>query len=752
MVESINRFNEEMNQGHNAAWDLDWQKAADHYRQALEMNPDDPNALVSLGLALFEFGAYDESIKFYSRAIEVAPNDPLALEKKSQLHELLGQNKEVISPALLASELYLKQGNLPKSIECLVRVIRVEPENLPAHSRLALIYERTGRKQRCVNEYLMVASLFQQKGDFISTQEAIDHALEIMPDSKEASEAEAIISAGQLLPKPVSVDLEKPRISLPEVSRTEASPVPEGSELDPIEEAHQSAISALANFVFEQDSGGQDGQSGDPGLARVRQAVILWSQDSRGAAADELEKALEFGLDHPAAYFELGSIRTKEDRLESAIRYLQRSVQAPDYALASRLLIARTYRYMNRLSEAATNYLEALRLADAQLVPGDQTADMSRMYTPIIEAEAKQTDPQIKNQLCDRIEKLLVRPGWQSYISQARGDFQIDLEGVPAIPVGELLSNPQGDRIVESVGQINRYARSGYWRSAMEEAFFAIQFAPTYLPLHTYMGELLLKQDHLEEAIEKFSAIAKTYHARGETEHAVKILHRIIKAAPMDLDARNQLISLQEEMGFYDEAVEEKVNLAGVYYNLADLSHAREVYLDAFRIAQNHKANPDLKINILYRLADIELQSLDWKQAEEIYAQIQSLNPDDFQATEKLIELKLRLGQDDQAINEIDDYVAYLNLSGEKESGLDYLNKLVQEYPERVDLHRKRADLLQESGQTELAIQEYDVIGELLLDAGDRQGAIEVIEKILALDPPDKAQYEELIKSLAAEG
>jgi len=752
MAESINLFNVEMNKGHNAAWDQDWQKAADHYQQALEINPDDPNALVSLGLALFELGAYDESIEYYSRAIEVSPNDPLAHEKKSQLHELLGQSQEVISPALFASELYLKQGNISKSIECLVRVIRVEPENLPAHSRLALIYERTGHKQRSVNEYLMVASLFQQRGDIGSTREAVDHALEIMPDSKEANEALSIISAGQLLPKPVSVDLENPRIPLPESgSRTEASRASQVSELNPIEEAHQSAISALANFVFEQDSGGQNGQSGDAGLVHIRQAVILWSQDSKGAAADELEKALEFGLDHPAAYFELGSVRAQEDRLESAIRYLQRAVQAPDYALAARLLIARTFRYMDRLSEAATNYLEALRLADAQLVPGDQTADMSRMYTPIIEAEAKQTDPQIKNQLCDRIEKLLVRPGWQAYINQARGDFQIDLEGVPAIPVGELLSNPQGDRIVESVGQINRYARSGYWRSAMEEAFFAIQFAPTYLPLHTYMGELLLKQDHLAEAIEKFGAIAKTYHARGETDHAVKILQRLIKAAPMDLGARNQLISLQEEMGLYEDAVAEKVNLAGVYYNLADLSHAREVYLDAFKIAQNYRADPDLKINILYHLADIELQSLDWKQAEEIYAQIQSLNPDDSQATEKLIELKLRLGQDDQAINEIEDYVAYLGITGEKESGLEYLNKLVKEYPERIYLHRKKADLLQERGQTELVIQEYDAIGELLLDAGDRQGAIEVIENILALDPPDKEQYEELIKTLTAE-
>jgi len=392
-----------------------------------------------------------------------------------------------------------------------------------------------------------------------------------------------------------------------------------------------------------------------------------------------------------------------------------------------------------------------LRLADAQLVPDDQTADMLRMYTPIIEAEVKQTDFLVKNRLCDMIEDLLIRPGWQTYLMQARGDFQIDIEGVSAIPVGELISNPQGNRIVESVRQINQYARSSHLRSAMEEAYFAIQFAPSYLPLHTYMGELLLKQDHLPEAIEKFGAIAKTYRARGESQHAVKILQRLIKAAPMDLNARNQLISLQEEMGHYDEAVEEKVNLAGVYYNLADLPRAREVYFDAFKIAQNSGADRDLKVKILYHLADIELQSLNWKHAEEIYSQIQSIKPDDHQATEKLIELRLRLGQDQQAQSEINDYLSFMEVTGDDQSIQSYLDKLVGEYPDRIYLRQKKAELHKKYGQTDQAIQEYDRIGELLLDAGDRPGAVDAIENILALDPPNKNQYQELIKDLSAE-
>jgi tetratricopeptide (TPR) repeat protein len=62
-------FNKAMNTGHSAAWDRQWDKAAQAYQQALEEFPDDPKALSSLGLALFELQRYDESLETYQKAI-----------------------------------------------------------------------------------------------------------------------------------------------------------------------------------------------------------------------------------------------------------------------------------------------------------------------------------------------------------------------------------------------------------------------------------------------------------------------------------------------------------------------------------------------------------------------------------------------------------------------------------------------------------------------------------------------------------
>jgi tetratricopeptide (TPR) repeat protein len=774
MSESQNRFQQAMNQGHTAAWDQDWERAVDHYQKALEEIPDDPIALVSLGLALYELGLYDEALKYYIQAGEISPEDPLPFEKVSQLYELLGQFENVIKPSFRASELYLNEGNVAKAVECLVRVTRIDVENLPAHSRLALIYERTSRKNRALTEYLIVGSLLQHAGDEENARQSVEHALTILPASQEAQEALSLLENGSILPKPIAsrVDPDQLNLIVETPVKEEILDEKDESELDPIAEAHQYALVTLANFVFEQEEG-ENGRTpreqaknkgaifgestsfirdGDPEkvFPHLQQAVVLQDQGMDEEVAAQLELAVEAGLDHPAAYYVLGFILSQGDRLESGVRYLRRVTGESDYSFAARILLGRTLRFMGNLNEATTEFLEALRIADAQVAPEEQVEDLLRMYDPIIEAEAQQTDPDVKNKLCDLIEELLLRPGWRQHMTRVRADYQIEIEGVPVVPVGDLLSNPQGNRIVESISTINQFARSGYMRSAMEEAFLALQFAPTYLPLHTYMGELLLKQDHIPAAIQKFGTIAQTYRARGESLNAIQILQRIIKAAPMDLAARMQLIMLLEEKGRLNEAIQEKVKLADVYYNLADLSRAREVYLDAYQLAQKSGLNRDISVNILHSMADIEQQSLNWKQAIKIYEQILTIDPDNNQAKEKLIELNLRLGQDDQVRRELDDYLSMLEFSGDGQSVQSYLEKLAEEYPDRTYLRRKKVELYRQDGLVEEAIRELDTIGEVLLNSGDNEGAIQVIEAILDLGPPNRDEYQDLLSELKA--
>jgi tetratricopeptide (TPR) repeat protein len=776
MTMSQNSIQEALNQGHTAAWDQKWEEAAGHYRRALELAPQDSKALISMGLAMFELGRYEESLNYYRQASESNPDDPLPFEKIAQIAELIENVVEVPRPSLRAAELYLNLGEVERAIENLARVTRVDAGNLSAHSRLAVIYERQGRKKQAVTEYLTIASLFQQKGQADNAVKAIQRALTIDPNSKEAKRTLELISQGISLPQPVRAKLDRNRFreQVPGNAGEAKSVRQKSKAADPIQEALQRSLEVLAGLVFESiENNQEDLQEPTKGFQAILRgtqkslftkktgkdkmrthlgrAIDYQSQGFEDKAADELELAVESGLDHAAVYYDLGFIRSEGGRLESAIRYLNKAADSDEYSLGAHLLLGVNYRKMGREDEAALEYLRALRYADGQVVPPEMREEIYQLYEPLIEAVSRQTEPESNARVCDTVADLLQRSDWRERLEQARRDFQIEVKDGPVIPLGEVISQASGSRIIASILSIHKLARQGYMRSAMEEAYFALQHAPTYLPLHTYMGELLLQQDKIPEAITKFITIAQTYSARGEADRAIQILKRVTRTAPMNLNGRIRLIEILESLGRREEAVQEYLDLAEVYYNLADLDHARGAYIKALDLARSDGKNRDLIITILHSLADISLQSLDWRNALKNYDQIRSIDPGDTRARENLVEVNLRLAQHARAQEELEDYLLYLRSTRQIQKATEFLERLSSEYPEQPFLRWNLIENYKALGRKADAIRHLDAMGEQAVESGDRPAAIQIIEEILELDPPNRDDYQALLNQIRGE-
>jgi predicted Zn-dependent protease len=147
-------------------------------------------------------------------------------------------------------------------------------------------------------------------------------------------------------------------------------------------------------------------------------------------------------------------------------------------------------------------------------------------------------------------------------------------------------------------------------------------------------------------------------------------------------------------------------------------------------------------------MADIDMQSLDWRQAVRVFEQIRTLQPDDEEARESLIDLNFRLGQSNQAVAEIDNYISHLWNSGQTEPAAQFLEKMVQKNPQQVSLHRRLAEIYRLSNRPADAISQLDMAGDILMEAGDQKGAREVIMAILALDPPNASEYQRLLAQL----
>ncbi|MCL4268650.1 MAG: tetratricopeptide repeat protein [Anaerolineales bacterium] len=762
-------FQKAMNEGHSAAWDQEWDKAIQAYRRALQELPDHPKALSSLGLALFQTGHVDEALQIYLRAAKVSPEDPVSTEKVAQLSERIGDLKTAMDAAIRAGDLYLKQRDTDKALENWVHVTSINPENAIAHSRLAQVHERLGHKQQAVTEYLALASIIQRAGNAEKTLEMVEKARSLLPESPEVKQAQSSLKMGQLLPKPIRGKGGTGPIRMAQVKQLQ-QPQKAASGLDPIAEARQKALTHLAEMLFEysddspaaqerrglaaimKGTGGVSLQQSEQAkvILHLGQAIDAQSKGNDAQAAEEMEGALEAGFTNPALYFNLGYLRYKGDRIESAQRVLQNAVKHNDYALGTRLLLGQMLYTKGSYHEAAMEYLEALKLADSMSAPADHADDIRQQYEPIIETYQNETDLAALRKVSENIKTLLMRADWREQLYKTREQMP-KMEGNLPSPIGEVILQAQSSSVLESMNRINQLARMGSLRSAMDEAYDAVQQAPTYLPLHTLMGDLLVQDGRSTEAITKYSVVAHAYSVRGEVLPAAKLLRRIIQISPMDMGARNRLIDQLVARGQIDEAINEYLELAAIYYRLAELDMARKTYTTALRVVQQGNASRDWNTHILQRMADIDMQRLDWKQALRVFEQIRTLTPDDDSTRKQIIELNLRMGQSDKALTELESYITHLESQNKNDLALNFLEELVRDHHEQPALKRTLAALLHRTGRTPDAISLLDGLGETLLQSGDRQGAMEVINQIVLMNPPNVEDYRALLNQMRSQ-
>jgi tetratricopeptide (TPR) repeat protein len=761
-------YQKAMSEGHSAAWDQQWDKAATAYRKALAEFPDQPKALTSLGLALFELQQYDEALAAYLRAAKVSPNDPMPLEKVAQLSERIGNLPQSIQAALQAAELYIKSHEVEKAVENWLRVTQLDPDYLEAHSYLAMVHERLGHAGQAVIEYIAMASLLQRSGKADKAAEMIGRALRISPGSQEARQAQSILKSGQLLPKPMRPKGGTGPLRMAQVRKMD-SPSPDESGLDPVADARQKALTRLAEVLFELTDDGDNGASsskrglqaivkgtGPLGHANSRtmiqlhlsQAIDAQTRGNESQAVAELSGALETGFKDPALYFDLGLLSSKTEQLESSLRHLQQAVKHADYALGTRLLMADILEKLGRTSEATVEYLEALKIADSSVVSASQADEIRQLYEPVIESQSSMEDAKTKAQLRQNIKEMLLRSGWRARVRKAREQLPKASEGTPPMPLAEMLVQAHSNQVIEAIGHIHQMARVGQLRSAMDEAFYSLRFAPTYLPLHTLIGDLLIEEGRVQEAITKFSVVAQAYNIRGETAQSTIILRRIIELAPMDLNARTRLVEHLVARGQVDEALGEYLDLADIYYRLAELDMARKTYTSALRHAQQSSNNSEWSVKILMRMADIDMQRLDWKQALRVFEQVRTIRPDNISVRKNLVDLNTRMNQIAQATSELENYINYLETTNHRSDAIPFLEELLQENPKLIIVRHYLAGEYRHAGQVTEAIAQLDAVGDMLLDAGDKAGATQVIESIIAMAPPNVADYKAVLEKL----
>ena len=601
--------------------------------------------------------------------------------------------------------------------------------------------------------------------------QVVEYSLHIQPDSSVAREAIEKLKSGTKLPLPEPKKGGTGPIRMSQVRELENPPAtsePEVSQ-DPFTEAKLAALKELAGLLFEQTD---DSQAGSRGMNRVphvltkgtgelsaeqadrkriqlhlSQAIELQTSGQDSQTAVELERAIELGLNQSPAYF-LTALLIHENDAQKALKYLQRSVRNPSYALASYLLIGEIYEKTDQLKEASINFLQALKLADAVTVPAHEVEELMQLYDPVFESSMQVTQEKDLLNLCNVINSQLVRSDWRAYLNAARAQLPPQPPGSPPLPLAEMLMESTSSQVIDSLADVRKLASEGKLRTAMEEAFRALTFAPTYLPLHVQIGEILITEGHITEAVEKFTQVSRLYTIRGETAQAIRLLTRVTKLASMDLSVRHSLINLLKSIGRNDDAIQQYMDLANVHYLLGELEEARQTYSSALTLSRQSNTTRGWSVKILNKLADIELQSLDWKEAIKVFEQLRSLQPLDASPRSMLVDLYLRLGLTAPAMNELNAYLKLLDTEGQTSAAAKFIDDLLKERPANPDLQKRMINYYVSNNQTSKAIQKLDGLAERMMTEDNLQGAISTVYQIIALNPPNRTEYERLYNEL----
>jgi len=693
-------FEEAMRRGHNYAWAGEWDRAIEEYRRAVHEFPEDPVVHTSLGLALLEAGRLREALGEYRTVGKLRPDDLAARRRIAEICSDLGRATEAAEAWESLALLYEERGAVDEALEAWQKVARSRPESEKALEELAEahIFEAP---EDAAQEYLALARLAQAKGEREKAVEQCRRALTLDEGNVEARELLRSLTG-----------------------------VPSRERHSPAAIAAQEAKARLAESIL-----GEARDDGHPGVVAMGKAMDLEGQGMVEEAIEEYELALKEGVKRGEVLFSLSLLYAERGRCDRVLSLFEDLV-GTEYELAGRFLLGKCYLGVGEGRKALMHLLEALKMVDLAVARGKE--GLTQAYEEILYEDEKRA-----RLLADRLVDFFESEDWEGRVTSLRERVEkISPQGF-TISLAEVLEHPDFEGLLASMALVDDYWKQGVPLTAVEECYRLLERVPDYLVLHLYLGEMLLRQGKIDEAVEKYAVAGRVYAMRGTPRRAIAVYRMATGLAPMDEKIRKRLIELLIGLGEIDRALEEYLALAEAYYRLARPGEAVETYGVALNLAPQSGFSQKWKVRLLRRRADLQMQRASWGKALVDYEELKRLAPDDEEVWRGLVDLYFRLGRRKEALEEIDSLIRE-----RREKAILILQDMIRERPQDMGLRQRLGEAYLSVGMKEEAIAQLDALGELQLEAGLEDEACETIQRIISLGPKDIEAYRQLLEQL----
>jgi tetratricopeptide (TPR) repeat protein len=754
MANTRAHYDEALNRGHTYAWDQRWAEAIDSFREAAQTEPAEPAPYAGLGMAYVELGQLEAALENYKLAARYSQGEVMHLQRVAEVQERLGLEDEAGKTYMVIGELELKRGRLTEAINNWHRAVRLEPNLLRAHQRLASIYQRQGAVRNAIQEYLAIARILQEQKEPQKALQACQMALQLDPRNPDVLTAIELVKQGVSLAGKETpaggankssgllsraLDLEKDvRDWKPDEQVVETAV--------PVQDARRMAMEQLADELFEEKEEEEPTAAKQERDFLISQALDYQRRGLTNEAISAYERALATGLNSTAARFNLGLLYQDKLRFEDAIREFEYSVKDQEYRLASYFALGESYRARGQINKSIESFINVLKIVDMATVRHDQADRLIELYENLADSLVTQGEPEKATAFANSLVEFLGHKGWQDKVKEARQRLDA-FSDTGMMILGDVLTSGT-EKVLESLYLSQEYTRRAMYNTAIEETYRAIQLSPDYLPAHVQLGEVLARQGRHEMSASKFAMVAATFKARGDVNGAIVAYEKVLDLTPLDLAVRGRLIDLLKQHGRIDRALEHYQQMGEAYYQLAQVEKARDVYQEALKLAPRGSAERNWPKKLLRAIVDIDIQRLEWRRVLPPLRDLHELQPEDEWTALTLVDMYFKVGQPNNAVRTLDKYLMQLVRSGRGVKVPGILEDLVEQRPSDPGLVDRLTRFYIQQNRRQEAVAILDKLGEAQLEANDKAGAVLTIEKILALNPQNAAGYQQLLDQL----
>jgi tetratricopeptide (TPR) repeat protein len=759
------RYDEALNRGHVHCWDQQWEEAIVAFQLAIDELPGEPAPYAGLGMAHFELEQLKESLANYKQAARLSKGDIIYLRHVADVQERLGLLNEAGQTYMAIGEVQLRRRMLDEAMDNWHRAVRLEPNLLGGHQRLATVYKRQGNTRAAIREYLAIARIFHQQGARDKALQTCHAALELDQRNPDVLTAIELIQHGEegFLDDEVDGETVADGDKLQTVQRIATAFKQdtngwreEGVEQDggPVASTRQLAMEQLAADLFEEgedtDEALEMAMTGSSKLERdalISQALDFQTRNQIDEAIDCYERAMQGGNTSSAVRFNLALLYQDKLRFDDAMREYHQVVRDPDYRLACHFALGESYRAKGDTRQALHHFVTVLRTIDLETVTQELSDRVSELYDQLVESLMTQDQPERAEHFANALVAFLSKKDWQAYILESRSRLNALSANGRVMILGDILI-AGSEQVLESLYLSQQYAQQGMMNTAMEEAYRAIQLSPGYLPAHWQLGELLVRQ-RPDVASRKFMTIGDTYRSRGDINSAISAYERVADLNPVDVETRGRLISLHKQHNAITQALHHIREMGRAHYQLAQVDRAREVFQEGLKLAESQEPEETAwKSRFLQEIAELDMQRLDWRRALLAYRDLRRLEPNDERIALSYIDLFYKVGQPQYGLRELDRFLIQLVKSGQGARVQKIVEDLVSQRPNDPGLVERLSRLYLRLKRKQDAVDLLDKLGEAQLESGEKTGAKETIARIIELSPPNVAMYVQLHRQL----